>query len=167
MPKQSYGDSANFSSALYYKWDKGSDNYYTLTTASVDEKDLTIYLDNTRPDAAGRVTSTQNGLGISFNFKDFSGAEKGGTVFVPYGANIGEIIGDFVNNSAESGGAIYITNKSVVNNIIGNFIGNSSTRLGYGGGAIFSIENIDLVQGYYYDRPIIPEEFVNKYFKKD
>ena len=27
--------------------------------------------------------------------------------------------------------------------------------------------NIDLVQGYYYDRPIIPEEFVNKYFKKD
>ena len=27
--------------------------------------------------------------------------------------------------------------------------------------------NIDLVQGYYYDRPIIPEEFVSKYFKKD
>lgn len=129
--KKDFGEvNAENRTPVYYKWED-IDGIKNLTEGTEGDYDL-VYWKNPTLDY-NRITGNLNGADINHGFTGIHNNTSGGAIYNSRGT-IGEITGDFINNSATgSGGAIYNSADSIIGDITGDFINNSAT---YSGGAI-------------------------------
>ena len=130
--KQDFGEvNAENRTPVYYKWEE-QDGIKSLTEGTEGDYDL-IYWKN--PTLSYKsITGNLNGADINHGFTGIHNNPNGGAIYNS-GGTIGNITGDFINNSATgSGGAIYNTNQ--IGDITGDFINNSANT---SGGAIYNV----------------------------
>ena len=131
--KQDFGEvNAENRTPVYYKWED-IDGIKSLTEGTEGDYDL-VYWKNPTLDY-NRITGNLNGADINHGFTGQHSGSNGGAIYNSRGT-IGEITGDFINNSAITGGAIYNSSDSIIGDITGDFINNSTYS---GGGAILFI----------------------------
>ena len=127
--KQDFGEvNAENRTPVYYKWED-IDGIKSLTEGTEGDYDL-VYWKNPTLDY-NRITGNLNGADINHGFTGLHSGSDGGAIDNS-GGTIGNITGDFINNSANSGGgAIYNFNGgTTIKSITGDFINNSAN---YGG----------------------------------
>ena len=127
----------------YLKWQE-SDGSYRVIDGSAEYNDIIFWSDPSI--SYERVTDNQNGLNITHGFTGLHSNTHGGAISNTNGSQIGDIHGDFLNNSTITtqnngdGGAIY-NNDSITGDIKGHFVGNFSQG---NGGAIYNYNNSEI-----------------------
>ena len=138
--KQDFGEvNAENRTPVYYKWEE-QDGIKSLTEGTEGDYDL-VYWKNPTLDY-NRITGNLNGADINHGFTGIHNNTNGGAIYNS-GGTIGNITGDFINNSADnnsvwanySGGAIYNDSSGTIGDITGDFIYNSAKN---DGGAIYN-----------------------------
>ncbi len=137
--KQDFGEvNAENRTPVYYKWEE-QDGITTLVEGTESDHDIIYWKDSTLN--YNRITGDLNGADINHGFTGIHNNTSGGAIYNS-GGTIGNITGDFINNSVDnnsawanySGGAIY-NYSGTIGDITGDFINNSATTLG---GAIYN-----------------------------
>ena len=135
--KQDFGEvNAENRTPVYYKWED-IDGIKSLTEGTEGDYDL-VYWKNPTLDY-NRITGNLNGADINHGFTGLHSGSDGGAIYNSRGT-IGEITGDFINNSTNNkyGGAI--SNEfGTIGDITGDFIYNSANSLG---GAIYNYRGV-------------------------
>ena len=139
--KQDFGEvNAENRTPVYYKWED-IDGIKSLTEGTEGDYDL-VYWKNPTLDY-NRITGNLNGADINHGFTGIHNNTSGGAIYNSRGT-IGDITGDFINNSATySGGAIY-NYSGTIGDITGDFINNSASTYG---GAIDNSNQIGDITG--------------------
>ena len=139
--KQDFGEvNAENRTPVYYKWED-IDGIKSLTEGTEGDYDL-VYWKNPTLDY-NRITGNLNGADINHGFTGIHNNTSGGAIYNS-GGTIGDITGDFINNSATySGGAIY-NYSGTIGDITGDFINNSASTYG---GAIDNTNQIGDITG--------------------
>ena len=138
-------------------------NYDTISNITGD------FIENTAHNYGGAIYNYDTIDNITGNFIRNHTSRDGGAIYNGYNSTIGDIAGDFIENSASydehnNGGAIY--NRGTIGNITGNFISNRAKALSsyYGmGGAIYNESTI-------YDKGTIGDitgKFIGNYAKAE
>ena len=130
--KQDFGEvNAENRTPVYYKWEE-QDGIKSLTEGTEGDYDL-VYWKNPTLDY-NRITGNLNGADINHGFTGIHNNTNGGAIY--NNSTIGDITGDFINNSAHTGGAIYNYSSGTIGDITGDFINNSADS---SGGAIYNV----------------------------
>ena len=141
--KQDFGEvNAENRTPVYYKWEE-QDGITTLVEGTESDHDIIYWKDSTLN--YNRITGDLNGADINHGFTGIHNNTNGGAIYNS-GGTIGDITGDFINNSATyAGGAIY-NYSGTIGDITGDFINNSAHTYG---GAIdnYSIGTIGNITG--------------------
>ena len=132
--KQDFGEvNAENRTPVYYKWEE-QDGITTLVEGTESDHDIIYWKDSTLN--YNRITGDLNGADINHGFTGIHNNTSGGAIYNS-GGTIGNITGDFINNSVDnnsawanySGGAIY-NYSGTIGDITGDFINNSATGSG-------------------------------------
>ena len=139
--KQDFGEvNAENRTPVYYKWEE-QDGITTLVEGTESDHDIIYWKDSTLN--YNRITGDLNGADINHGFTGIHNNTNGGAIYNS-GGTIGDITGDFINNSATyAGGAIY-NYSGTIGDITGDFINNSAHTYG---GAIYNYSTIGDITG--------------------
>ncbi len=130
---------------LHYKWVEKVDalrSYMALEVATELDADLSVRVDSSLNKPFDYL-SVETDIYNSFSGQDYTETDFIAVVDV-FGANIGDVHGDFVAIQGREGSAIRLYERGTIDDIKGNFVGNSARGFG---GAIYANGDIKNITG--------------------